>query len=52
MLGIVSIVETAINGGYALDHDLKGRWHVWQATATELESLDHIARHLEADFQG
>jgi hypothetical protein len=49
-LGIVSIVETAINGAYALDQDLKGRWHVWAAPAAEPDHSDHVARQLEGDL--
>jgi hypothetical protein len=49
-LGIASIIETAASGGFTLDQDLKGRWHVFPAGATP--DYDQIARQLEADLQG
>jgi hypothetical protein len=48
-LGIASIIEVAANGAWNIDQDLKGRWHVWSAPATEPDHSDHIARHLQAD---
>jgi hypothetical protein len=48
-LGIASIIEAATRGGYSLDQDLKGRWHVWLTPMDSPDSYDAIARQLEAD---
>jgi hypothetical protein len=49
-LGLVSIIDVLENGAWNVDQDLKGRWHTWQAPATEPDHSDHVARHLQADF--
>jgi hypothetical protein len=51
-LGVASILQTVMDGGFNLEQDLKGRWHIWQAPATEQDHSDSIARQLEPDFQG
>ena len=51
-LGIASILMAAENGVFNLEQDLKGRWHVWQAPATEPERSDHIERHLAVENYG
>jgi hypothetical protein len=48
-LGIASIIETATGSSYNVEQDMKGRWHVWAAPATQPDPSDHIARHLEPD---
>jgi hypothetical protein len=48
-LGIASIIETATGPVYHVEQDLKGRWHVWAAPATEPDCSDHIVRQLEPD---
>ena len=48
-LGIASILETATGSVYSVEQDMKGRWHVWAAPASEPDSSDHIARQLESD---
>ena len=49
-LGIASIIESATGCVYNLEQDMKGRWHVWGAPATELDHSDHVARELEPDL--
>ena len=48
-LGIASILEAVSGSVYNIDQDLKGRWHVWSAPATEPDHSDHLARQLEPD---
>ena len=49
-LGIASIIEAATGCVYNLEQDMKGRWHVWAASALEPDESDHIARELEPDL--
>ena len=51
-LGIASISETATCGGYNLDQDLKGRWHVWVSDPMHVNGSDQVARHLEPEVYG
>jgi hypothetical protein len=51
-LGIASIIETAACGGYNLDQDLKGRWHIWVSNPSDLIQSDSISRQLEPDLYG
>ena len=51
-LGIASIIETAATGTFNLEQDLKGRWHVWSAPATESDPSDHTERHLAFETYG
>lgn len=46
-LGLASIIEVVTGNAYNLEQDIKGRWHVWAAPATEPDHSDHVARHLE-----
>ena len=51
-LGLASIIETVSSGAYYLEQDLKGRWHIWAAPATQPDESDHVARHLQAEVHG
>jgi hypothetical protein len=49
-LGVASIVEAATGCVYNLQQDMKGRWHVWDVPAVEIDESDPIARELEPDL--